>query len=268
MTTADQAPDVSLAQPPKRGTAAPGAARSHTRDTSARILILGHGTQQAAPLQRDLESAGYDVDTVDNDAKAERCLRDTARDLMVLDLASPDASAELARLRGFASRLLIPIIALVAEESAGLRSLFAGADDFVVTPVSSIHLIARVQSLLRRTKSGNRDPVLRPDLGPILRIRDVELDLETHRVTRGGRDVLLGPTEYRLLTLFMGNPGRVFSRPYLLTNIFSDKPNTEIRTVDVYVSRLRRILNRHARSDALHTVRGVGYVMKPVPSGR
>lgn len=268
MMTADQAPDVSLAQPPKRGATVSGAARSHARGTAARILILGHGTQQTDPLRRDLESAGYDVDAFDNDAKAERCLRDTVPDLMVLDVASPDASADLARLRGFASRLLIPIIALVAEESAGLRGLFAGADDFVVTPVSSIHLIARVQSLLRRTKSGNLDPILRPDLGPILRIKDVELDLETHRVTRGGRDVLLGPTEYRILTLFMGNPGRVFSRPYLLTSIFTDKPNTEIRTVDVYVSRLRRELNRHARTDALHTVRGVGYVMKPGPSGR
>ena len=189
---------MSLAQPSKRGVTASGAARSMRE--APRPASSFSVTERNKPIHfgATLRVRGYDVDAVDNDAKAERCLRDTAPDVMVLDLASPDASAGLARLRGFASRLLIPIIALVAEESAGLRGLFAGADDFVITPVSSIHLIARVQSLLRRTKSGNLNPVVRPDLGPLLRIKDVELDLETHRVTRGGRDVLLGPTQYRI----------------------------------------------------------------------
>ena len=263
LITADQAPDAGLAQPLKRGAVESGAARGSARRSAARILILDHGIQQADQLRHDLESAGYEVDTVDRDAKAARHLRNAGPDLLVLDLTSRDVSGDLARLR-FASRLR-PIIALVDQESEGLRGLFAGADDFVIKPVSSIHLIARVQALLRRTKHGVLDPIIPPDVGPVLRVNDVELNLETRRVTRGGHDVPLGPTEYRLLTLFMGSPGRVFSRQHLLTGVFSDKPNTELRTVDVYVCRLRRELNRHASADALHVVRRVGYVMKPAP---
>lgn len=261
--TANEAPDVGLAQPLNRGATGSGAARASGRGTASRILILDHGMEQADRLRHDLESAGYEVDVVDNDAKAALHLRSTAADVIVVDLKFRDVGGDLARLR-FASKLR-PIIALVDQESEGLRGLFAGADDFVVKPVSSIHLIARVQALLRRTKCGVLDPIIPPDVGPVLRVNDVELNLETHRVSRGGHDVPLGPTEYRLLTLFMGSPGRVFSRQHLLTGIFSDKPNTELRTVDVYVCRLRRELNRHTSSDALHVVRGVGYVMKPEP---
>ena len=114
----------------------------------------------------------------------------TPPNLLVLDLKSGDVSGDLARLR-FASGLR-PIIALVNQENEGLRGLFAGADDFVIKPVSSIHLIARVQALLRRTKYGVLDPIIPPDVGPVLRVNDVELNLETHRVSRGGHDVRWG----------------------------------------------------------------------------
>ena len=263
--SANQASDVGLAQPQKGSATRSGTARASERRTAGRLLILDHKMQAADRLRHDLESAGYEVATADNDAKVARLVRNTAPDLLVLDLKFGDASGDLARLR-FASGLR-PIIALVNQENEGLRGLFAGADDFVVKPVSSIHLIARVQALLRRTKFGVLDPIIQPDVGPVLRVNDVELNLETHRVSRGGHDVPLGPTEYRLLTLFMGSPGRVFSRQHLLTGVFGDKPNTELRTVDVYVCRLRRELNRHGSSDALHVVRRVGYAMKPSPPG-
>lgn len=186
---------------------------------------------------------------------------------MVLDFEVRDLSSDVARLRSYAERARVPIITLVTRESDGLRGLFAGADDFLVKPVSTIHLIARAQSLLRRAKSDNPDPVARIESRPVLHIKDVEVDLEAHRVTRGGRDIHLSPTEYRILTLFMGNPGRIFSRQHLLMGIWGDRPNTGVRTVDVYVWRLRRKLKRGFRTDALQTVPRVGYVMKPGPDG-
>jgi two-component system phosphate regulon response regulator PhoB len=213
-------------------------------------------------------SVGYEVDIVATDAGAEQHLREGAPDLMVLDFEVRDLSSDVARLRSYAERTRVPIITLVTGEGDGLRSLFAGADNFLVKPVSSIHLIARAQSLLRRAKSDNPDTVARIESRPVLRIKDVEVDLESHRVTRGGRDIHLSPTEYRILTLFMGNPARIFSRQHLLMNIWNDRPSTELRTVDVYVCRLRRKLKRGFRTDALQTLPGVGYVMNPGPEGR
>jgi two-component system phosphate regulon response regulator PhoB len=263
--TADQAPDVALPQAPKRGTGAPS---TKARRPSPLILILDYGLQQTGQFRRDLMSVGYEVDIVATDADAERHLREGAPDLMVLDFEVRNLSSDVARLRNYAERARVPIITLVTRESDGLRGLFAGADDFLVKPISSIHLIARVQSLLRRAKSDNPAPVARIKSHPVLRIKDVEVDLESHRVTRGGRDIHLSPTEYRILTLFVGNPGRIFSRQHLLINIWGDRPNTEVRTVDVYVSRLRRKLKRGFRKDALQTLPGVGYVMNPGRAGR
>lgn len=256
----EQVPDMAGSPASSQGVAS--AHPPQTKRTSPLILILDYSLQIGRQLQRDLVNAGYRFDSVVSDIDAARQLREACPDLIVLDFTLQDMSGDLARLRRYTGKVSVPIIALVAEESEGLRALFAGADDFVVKPFSSIHLIARAQSLLRRGKSGVAEPLSRSDPRPILRINDLELDLESHRVRRGGRPIHLGPTEYRLLTVFMGSPGHLFSREDLLMAIWSDQPGTEIRTVDVYVSRLRGALNRGFRAKTLKTVRGVGYVLR------
>ena len=158
------------------------------------------------------------------------------------------------RLRARPETEQLPIIMLTArsEEGERVRGLSTGADDYVVKPFSVPELIARVKAILRRAK---------PEMvATLLRAGDIELDRETHRVRRSGREIHLGPTEFRLLEFLMQSPGRVFSREQLLDGVWGHDVYIDERTVDVHVGRLRKALNKHRRaSDPIRTVRGVGY---------
>ena len=137
------------------------------------------------------------------------------------------------------------------EESERVRGLSLGADDYVVKPFSVPELMARVHSLLRRS---------RPErVASRLTAGDIDLDRETRRVRRGGREVHLGPTEFRLLEFLMERPGRVFSRAQLLDGVWGMAVEIDERTVDVHVGRLRKALSRAQERDPLRTVRGAGY---------
>ena len=135
------------------------------------------------------------------------------------------------------------------EESERVRGLATGADDYVVKPFSVPELMARVRAILRRS---------RPELvASVLKAGDIELDRETHRVRRNGRELHLGPTEFRLLEFLMQSPGRVFSRAQLLDGVWGRDVYVDERTVDVHVGRLRKALGRGR--DPIRTVRGSGY---------
>ena len=149
----------------------------------------------------------------------------------------------------------LPIIMLTArgEETERIRGLSTGADDYVVKPFSVPELMARVRAILRRS---------RPEtIATILRNGDLELDRQTHRVRRGGREMQLGPTEYRLLEFLMQNPGRVFSRDQLLDGAWGREVYVDERTVDVHVGRLRKAINWGGAKDPIRTVRGAGYAL-------
>jgi two-component system phosphate regulon response regulator PhoB len=134
-----------------------------------------------------------------------------------------------------------------------VRGLSTGADDYVVKPFSVPELMARIRAILRRA---------RPEtIASVLKIGDLELDRETHRVHRAGRELHLGPTEYRLLEYLMQNPGRVYSREQLLDGVWGREVYVDERTVDVHVGRLRKALNRGRSRDPVRTVRGVGYAL-------
>ena len=220
---------------------------------SARILIVETEAQLARLIQRNLEGAGYLVDAVARDADADIYLHRSSPDLVVLDAIALDTpGADLCnRVRAYAEKAATPIITLVDRDADGLRGLEAGADDFVVKPLATPDLLARVRAILRRARPNHA--------AHILRTADVELDRECHRATRVGRALHLGPTEFRLLEFFMQNPGRVFSREELITGVWPPKAKVDLRTVDVHIGRLRNALNRGSLTDLVRTVRGVGY---------
>ena len=132
-----------------------------------------------------------------------------------------------------------------------MRGLATGADDYIVKPFSIPELLARIKALLRRSK---------PDhVAALLAAGDIELDRETHRVRRAGRELHLGPTEFRLLEFLMQSPGRVFSREQMLDSVWGHDVYIDERTVDVHIGRLRKVLNRPRQPDPIRTVRGAGY---------
>lgn len=222
-----------------------------------RILIIEDEEALSLLLRYNLEREGYDVETVSQGDEAEAKLREWTPDLLVLDWMLPGVSGiELCRrLRMRVETKSLPIIMLTArgEESERVRGLSTGADDYIVKPFSVPELIARVRALLRRAKPER--------ISEILSFGDLELDREQKRVSRAGREIELGPTEFRLLEFLMERPGRVFSRTQLLDAVWGPEVYIDERTVDVHVGRLRKALNRGEENDPLRTVRGAGYAL-------
>jgi two-component system, OmpR family, phosphate regulon response regulator PhoB len=221
----------------------------------ARILIVEDEEPLTLLLRYNLEAEGYEVDIAARGDDAEIKLKESPPDLVLLDWMLPGLSGiELCRrVRARPDTERMPIIMLTArgEESERVRGLAIGADDYIVKPFSVPELLARIRALLRRAKPGQ--------VATVLSIGDVELDRETRRVLRSGRDVHLGPTEFRLLEFLMQSPGRVFSREQLLNGVWGRDIYIDERTVDVHVGRLRRALNRGRSTDPIRTVRGGGY---------
>ena len=184
---------------------------------SARILIVEDEEPLSLLLRYNLEADGYEVDTVARGDEADTRLRESTPDLVVLDWMLPGLSGiELCRrLRARPETKALPIIMLTArgEESERIRGLSTGADDYIVKPFSVPELIARVRALLRRASPER--------VADVLAFGDIELDREKKRVSRAGREVALGPTEYRLLEFLMERPGRVFSREQLLDSVWA-----------------------------------------------
>ena len=221
----------------------------------ARILIVEDEEPLTLLLRYNLESEGYGVESVARGDEAETRLRETVPDLVILDWMLPGLSGiELCRrLRTRPETERLPVIMLTArgEETERVRGLATGADDYVVKPFSVPELLARVRALLRRAKPEH--------VATLLRAGDIELDRETHRVHRAGREVHLGPTEFRLLEFLMQSPGRVFSREQLLDGVWGQDVYIDERTVDVHIGRLRKAVRRGREADPIRTVRGSGY---------
>jgi two-component system phosphate regulon response regulator PhoB len=208
-------------------------------------------------LSYNLEAEGYDVEVIPRGDEADIRLQERVPDLLLLDWMLPGVSGiELCRrLRMRPETERLPVIMLTArgEESERVRGLSTGADDYVVKPFSIAELQARINALLRRA-----NPRL---VTNVLKAGDIELDRSSHRVRRSGREVHLGPTEYRLLEYLMRHPGRVYSREQLLDGVWGNDVYVDERTVDVHVGRLRKAINRGRNPDPIRTVRGAGYAL-------
>jgi two-component system phosphate regulon response regulator PhoB len=222
---------------------------------STRVLIVEDEEPLTLLLRYNLESEGYEVDAVARGDEADIRLREQVPDLVVLDWMLPGLSGiELCRrIRTRRETERLPVIMLTArgEEGDRVRGLATGADDYIVKPFSVPELLARVRALLRRAKPSH--------VATLLVAGDIELDRETHRVRRAGKELHLGPTEFRLLEFLMQSPGRVFTREQLLDGVWGNDVYIDERTVDVHVGRLRKAINRPRRPDPIRTVRGAGY---------
>ncbi len=233
----------------------PALTRETANDRAPRILVVEDESSLALLLVYNLESEGFLVEHVDRGDEAELRLAEAPPDLVILDWMLPGVSGlEICRrLRARDDTRDMPVIMLTArgEESERVRGLSVGADDYVVKPFSTPELMARVHALLRRA---------RPErVASRLTAGDIDLDRETRRVKRGGREIHLGPTEFRLLEYFMEKPGRVFTRAQLLDSVWGMSAEIDERTVDVHVGRLRKALIRSREKDPIRTVRGAGY---------
>jgi two-component system, OmpR family, phosphate regulon response regulator PhoB len=221
------------------------------------ILIVEDEEALVLLLRYNLEAEGYGVETVARGDEADLLLKERSPDLVILDWMLPGLSGiELCRrLRARPDTKRLPIIMLTArgEESERVRGLATGADDYIVKPFSVPELSARVRALLRRAAPER--------LADVLSFGELEVDREKKRVSRAGRAIDLGPTEYRLLEFLMERPGRVFSREQLLDGVWGSDIYIDERTVDVHVGRLRKAINRGNVADPIRTVRGAGYAL-------
>ena len=225
--------------------------------SKAKMLLVEDDKPLADLLLWHFSRENFDVRWTSDGEEALLLAREDAPDIVILDwmIESVSGIEVCRRLRRNPSTANVPIIMLTArgEESDRVRGLETGADDYLTKPFSPRELIARVSAVLRR---------VRPALaGEMLSYADLEMDVVAHKVRRGGKQVPLGPTEFRLLRHFLEHPSRVFSREQLLDSVWAHDSDIELRTVDVHVRRLRKALNDGALPDVIRTVRSAGYAL-------
>ena len=219
------------------------------------VLVMEDEDALSTLLQYNLEKEGYRVVIAADGEEGMLQIDERLPDLVLLDWMLPKLSGieVCRRIRGRPETRNLPIIMLTArgEESDRIRGLDTGADDYLTKPFSMTELIARIRAVLRRIRPGLADDRINHG--------DIVIDRVAHRVRRAGKEIHLGPTEFRLLDHFMQHPGRVFSREQLLDAVWGSDVYVEARTVDVHVGRLRKALNVDGTVNPIRTVRSAGY---------
>ena len=228
--------------------------------TIPRILIVEDEPAIAELIAVNLRHNGFQPVWAIDAESAQRELDEILPDVILLDWMLPgETGLVLARMWRTSSRIkTVPILMLTArgDESDRVAGLDAGADDYIVKPFSPRELLARIRAVLRR-----RVP---ESSGGIVKMGDLQLDADTHRVSLADKPIKVGPTEFKLLQYLMRHPERVHSRGSLLDKVWGDHVYIEERTVDVHVKRLRESLGE--AGNMIETVRGAGYRFTPNPS--
>ncbi len=223
--------------------------------SDASVLVVEDEAAQRELLSYNLQKEGLRVFAAGDGEEGLLLADEEEPDLIILDWMLPHVSGiEVCRqLKRHARTKHIPIIMLTArgEDADRIRGLDTGADDYVVKPYSVTVLLAQVRAMLRRTRPSS--------MGEQMSYGDIVLDAEQHKVMRAGKLHKLGPTEYRLLTVLIERPGRVWSREQLLDRVWGHDSEIDFRTVDVHVGRLRKALNQPGEPNPIRTVRGTGY---------
>jgi two-component system phosphate regulon response regulator PhoB len=229
--------------------------------TKPMVLVVEDEASLVTMLRYNLEKQGFRVDEAADGQEALTRIAETQPDLVLLDWMLPVVSGiEVCRqIRRRPATRELPVIMLTArtEDQDAVRALNTGADDYVTKPFSLDSLLARMRALLRRSGSVATKGQLA--------FHDIAMDLAAHRVTRNGRRVHLGPTEFRLLEFLMQHPRRVFSREEMLDAVWGPDIHVEPRTVDVHIRRLRKSINADGELDVVRTVRTAGYALDTEP---
>ncbi|GCD20669.1 response regulator transcription factor [Cellulomonas algicola] len=226
--------------------------------TPVRALVVDDEPTLAELLSTALRYEGWTVEHALTGHAAIRQAKASSPDVIVLDVMLPDLTGldVLRRIR--ATHPNVPVLFLTAKDAVEDRitGLTAGGDDYVTKPFSLEEVVARLRSLLRRAGAVSAREEA------VLRVGDLTLDEDSHEVTRGGDDIRLTATEFELLRYFMRNPKRVLSKAQILDRVWQYDFGGQANIVELYVSYLRRKIDK-GRTPMLHTLRGVGYVLKP-----
>lgn len=219
------------------------------------ILLVDDEAPIRDMLAIALEAADYNVLQAENAQQAHACIIDRHPDLVLLDWMMPGTTGLelLRRLKRDELTEKIPVIMLTAkaEEDSKISALDAGADDYVAKPFSPRELISRVKAVLRR--------IGREELKDVIIVDQMRFDPLSHRVSIAGKDINLGPTEYRMLQFFLTHQERVYSRDQILDYVWGGNAYLDERTVDVHIRRLRKAISVAGHENYVQTVRGAGY---------
>jgi heavy metal response regulator len=220
-----------------------------------RILIVEDEKKVAAFIKKGLEEETYAVDVAYDGEEGLYLGMENQYDLIILDLMLPviDGLEVLSRLRG--NKVDTPILLLTAKDSVEdkVTGLNTGADDYLTKPFAFSELLARIRVLLRRGKAETKT---------VLQVDGLTLDLVSHKVNRNGEEIELTGKEYSLLEYFMRNQGKVLTRTMIAEHVWDYNFDTFTNVIDVYVNHLRKKIDKSYPDKLLHTLRGVGYIMK------
>jgi len=234
---------------------APSEAKPH-------VLVVDDDRAVRESLRRSLEFNGYAVSLAEDGAAALAGISGTNPDAIVMDVMMPrlDGIETTRALRSVGN--LVPILVLTARDAVGDRveGLDAGADDYLTKPFALDELLARLRALLRRAA-----PDQSADPDEVLEFADLRMDLASREVRRGDREMTLTRTEFSLLELFLRRPRRVLERSFILEEVWGFDFPTTANSLEVYVGYLRRKTEAEGEPRLLHTVRGVGYVLRENP---
>jgi two-component system phosphate regulon response regulator PhoB len=223
--------------------------------TKPLVLIVEDEAPLVTLLRYNLEREGFEVCAAGDGEEALVQIAERKPDVLLLDWMLPLVSGiEVCRqIRRAPQTRALPVIMLTArgEELDRVRGLNSGADDYITKPFSLRELTARLRAVIRRAQPNAADETLQ--------FAEVAVDVGAHRVSRSGKPIHLGPTEFRLLLYLMRHPGRVFSREQLLDAVWGHDVYVEPRTVDVHIRRLRKAINADGGEDIVRTVRSAGY---------
>lgn len=227
-----------------------------------RILVVEDEAQLARHISSALTRHGHLPETRFDGSEALKAALDAPPDLIVLDLNLPglDGLSVLTRLRQSGCPARVLILTARSEVEHRVKGLKAGADDYLAKPFAMDELVARVEALGRRGAT--------PTAADLLKVADLSMDVHHRRVTRAGQPVALSPREFDVLQLLMQEPGRVFSRTELCERVWHRDHEYDTRTVEIFITRLRRKIDTQSSTPLIHTRRGIGYTLceKPFPA--